>query len=247
MNTVIVWMGAGWYAPRQESGEVRLYWCGGDRNQEPDTYTMGLGSPEWMESPDGYEKLRASKPVVDGKTIVAALAAEFSRLHDAMTAARSDGDRRAELTLQIQVEQANAAFYRAMAAHGVDQFGDPIPAEELADILAEAAALDRKTIRAQREYNFHFRGGRYDAPRSLNEKVCDALGLDWNDLQTDRTAADVQFWLFDRCWDGEDDPAKLAAEWREMQRSERAYAERKPVDIAENIAALVKECEDAGL
>lgn len=184
---------------------------------------------------------------VDGKTIVAALAAEFSRLHDAMTAARSDGDRRAELALQIQVEQANAAFYRAMAAHAVDQFGDAIPAAELPDIAAEVAALDRKAIRAQREYNFHFRGGRFAVPRGLAEKVCDALGVDWNDHRALRTMAAVDFWLFDRCWDGEEEPATLAAEWIEMQRSERAYAKRKPVDIAENLAALVKESEENNL
>lgn len=184
---------------------------------------------------------------MEPKTVVAALAAEFTRLHDAMTAARSDGDRRAELALQIQVEQANAAFYRAMAAHAVDQFGDPIPAAELADIGAEAARLDRKAIRAQREYNFHFRGGRFAAPRGLAEKVCGALGADIDTSDGLRTLAAVDFWLFDRCWDGEEEPATLAAEWIEMQRSARAYAERKPVDIAENMAALAEECEEAGL
>lgn len=50
MDMIIMWKGAGWYAPRQESGEVRYYWCGGDRNQEPETYSMGLGTPEWIDA-----------------------------------------------------------------------------------------------------------------------------------------------------------------------------------------------------
>jgi hypothetical protein len=43
------WMGAGWYAPRQEHGDIVYYWCGDNRNREPDTYPMGLGTPEWFD------------------------------------------------------------------------------------------------------------------------------------------------------------------------------------------------------
>lgn len=48
MDTIIMWIGAGWYAPRQEGGAVWWYWCGGDRTEEPNTYPMGLGTPEWI-------------------------------------------------------------------------------------------------------------------------------------------------------------------------------------------------------
>ena len=43
------WIGAGWYAPRQENGAVWYYWCGDNKAQEPNTYPMGLGTPEWMD------------------------------------------------------------------------------------------------------------------------------------------------------------------------------------------------------
>ncbi len=49
MNEATRWQGAGWYAPRQENGEVRYFWCGDDRTQEPDTYSIGLGAPEWCD------------------------------------------------------------------------------------------------------------------------------------------------------------------------------------------------------
>ena len=56
MATYIVWIGAGWYAPRQESGEVRYYFCGENPSQEPNTYPMGLGTAEWFSAvPDGWE------------------------------------------------------------------------------------------------------------------------------------------------------------------------------------------------
>jgi hypothetical protein len=56
MNMVIMWQGAGWYAPRQEYGEIRYYWCGDDATQEPNTYPMGLGAPEWFDAaPEGVE------------------------------------------------------------------------------------------------------------------------------------------------------------------------------------------------
>jgi hypothetical protein len=49
VNAVYYWMGPGWYAPRGEAGAVCYYWCGSDRTAEPDTYPMGLGTPEWLD------------------------------------------------------------------------------------------------------------------------------------------------------------------------------------------------------
>ena len=56
MDTVIMWQGAGWYAPRAESGSVWYYFCGSSPAQEPDTYPMGLGTPDWFDAPPvGWE------------------------------------------------------------------------------------------------------------------------------------------------------------------------------------------------
>ena len=49
-KAVIRWQGAGWYAPCQERGAVVFYFCGDDPRQEPDTYTLGLGTPEWFDA-----------------------------------------------------------------------------------------------------------------------------------------------------------------------------------------------------
>lgn len=51
MDTIIMWIGAGWYAPRQEGGAVWYYVCGEDCNHEPDTYSRGLGTPTWYDEP----------------------------------------------------------------------------------------------------------------------------------------------------------------------------------------------------
>jgi hypothetical protein len=50
MTEVYVWVGKGWYAPRQENGEIRYYWCGDNKNVMPETYTMGLGAPYWYDT-----------------------------------------------------------------------------------------------------------------------------------------------------------------------------------------------------
>ena len=53
----IRWQGAGWYAPRQESGVTVYYFCGDDPRQEPDTYSLGLGTPDWFDTiPSGMEE-----------------------------------------------------------------------------------------------------------------------------------------------------------------------------------------------
>lgn len=55
MDAVIMWQGAGWYAPRQEGSAVWYYFCG-DSAQEPETYSRGLGTPEWFDAaPAGWE------------------------------------------------------------------------------------------------------------------------------------------------------------------------------------------------
>ena len=51
MKDVWMWQGKGWYAPRQEGGAVWYYWCGGDEKTEPNTYSMGLGTPTWRNVP----------------------------------------------------------------------------------------------------------------------------------------------------------------------------------------------------
>ena len=47
----IFWQGAGWYAPCAGGGDLRFYLCGDDPQVEPDTYTKGLGMPDWFENP----------------------------------------------------------------------------------------------------------------------------------------------------------------------------------------------------
>jgi hypothetical protein len=51
MDSIIMWVGSGWYAPRQEGGAVWYYRCGDTSEQEPDTYPFGLGTPEWFDEP----------------------------------------------------------------------------------------------------------------------------------------------------------------------------------------------------
>ena len=51
MKSVIMWSGAGWYAPLQENGTVCYYWCGDNPHQMPDTYSRGLGTPGWFDAP----------------------------------------------------------------------------------------------------------------------------------------------------------------------------------------------------
>jgi hypothetical protein len=58
MNSEIMWQGAGWYAPRQERGVVRYFFCGDNRAAEPNTYGMGLGTPEWFDAPPAGAEIR---------------------------------------------------------------------------------------------------------------------------------------------------------------------------------------------
>lgn len=46
---VTYWEGPGWYAGRQEGDVVKDYHVGSDRDEQPDTYTMGLGTPQWYD------------------------------------------------------------------------------------------------------------------------------------------------------------------------------------------------------
>jgi hypothetical protein len=52
----IVWQGPGWYAPRSHYGSdrqsfTRFYRVGVEGDRKPDTYGMGLGTPEWFDQP----------------------------------------------------------------------------------------------------------------------------------------------------------------------------------------------------
>ena len=58
------WMGAGWYAPRGERNTIVYYWCGDNRTQEPDTYHMGLGTPEWLDKqPEASNAVEVKLPI----------------------------------------------------------------------------------------------------------------------------------------------------------------------------------------
>lgn len=58
------WMGAGWYAPRQENGGTNYYWCGDNIHEEPDTYPMGLGTPRWLDvPPPPHVNVEVKRPV----------------------------------------------------------------------------------------------------------------------------------------------------------------------------------------
>ena len=58
MGDVMEWTGAGWYAPRQEgrgdNQATHYYNVGCDCDDEPDTYSMNLGSPSWYESEEDF-------------------------------------------------------------------------------------------------------------------------------------------------------------------------------------------------
>ena len=58
MDTVIMGIGPGWYAPRQERGALWYYWCGENLTQEPDTYPMRLGAPVWCDVPPAWAELK---------------------------------------------------------------------------------------------------------------------------------------------------------------------------------------------
>lgn len=54
------WTGPGWYAGRAVENHATYYWCGNDRSVEPNTYSMGLGTPEWLdERPEDFDPARA--------------------------------------------------------------------------------------------------------------------------------------------------------------------------------------------
>lgn len=150
---------------------------------------------------------------MEGKLIVQALYEEEQRVLKAVEAAES---RRAELTLRIQAHQMVAALYRAMAVYRIDWFGKPITDEELPAVIGTAEQADRSAIRAQRYFNTVFRCCPVAAPPGLAEKVCDALGVDWNTVEADRTLEEVEFWLFDRFSGGGQTPEEFASEWRHM-------------------------------
>lgn len=42
------WEGPGWYAPRAVENHVTFFCCGGPYDREPNTYPMGLGTPEYL-------------------------------------------------------------------------------------------------------------------------------------------------------------------------------------------------------
>ncbi len=48
-NEQVNWEGPGWYASRQESGCIATWQVGTNPDERPETYTMGLGTPFWME------------------------------------------------------------------------------------------------------------------------------------------------------------------------------------------------------
>ena len=70
MTELIFWKGAGWYASQggHSNGwsrggtpiEVLTYFFGADRDQEPDTYHQGYGTPQWIDG----------RPQEDDKTFV---------------------------------------------------------------------------------------------------------------------------------------------------------------------------------
>lgn len=55
-RVVVNWSGPGWYAPASEysaSGWATVYYYqGNDPNDQPETYTRGVGTPGWY---DGYK------------------------------------------------------------------------------------------------------------------------------------------------------------------------------------------------
>jgi hypothetical protein len=51
----IWWEGPAWYAPRSTSDSAGWFtqwsWVGDNPDQEPHTYTLGLGTPFWVDDP----------------------------------------------------------------------------------------------------------------------------------------------------------------------------------------------------
>jgi hypothetical protein len=58
-NELVIWRGPGWYASRQEGAHenqhTRTYQVGTDPEECPDTYTLGLGTPQWLDGAFGEE------------------------------------------------------------------------------------------------------------------------------------------------------------------------------------------------
>ena len=116
-NTVFNWQGRGWYGNVQRNGAVWYEWCGEDRKQEPHTYTLGLGNPDWYDAPPTWaEEVKGADYTDDDDppampTIEAALARIAQESEAAATAARAylDGSEGKSVSIRVRVSVAEHA------------------------------------------------------------------------------------------------------------------------------------------
>ena len=132
-NTVFNWQGKGWYGNVQRNGAVWYEWCGADQKQEPHTYTLGLGNPDWYDAPPTWaEEVKGTDYNDDDTPAMPTLEDALARLAmespEAARAARNFLEGTAELrTVWVRFrvsERERTQIDEGMRAAGIEKISE---------------------------------------------------------------------------------------------------------------------------